>query len=65
MRPVGIANRAGATMRTSIDIDAELLARAMTAAGLTTKRATVEAGLRLPVRMSEQTKALADIKGLG
>ena len=52
-------------MRTSIDIDAELLARAMTAAGLTTKRATVEAGLRLPVRMSEQTKALADIKGLG
>ena len=52
-------------MRTNIDIDDELLARAMTAAGLTTKRATVEEGLRLLVRVSKQAKALADIKGLG
>ena len=37
----------------------------MTAAGLTTKRATVEEGLRLLVRVSKQAKALADIKGLG
>lgn len=52
-------------MRTNIDIDDELLARAMTATGLTTKRATVEEGLRLLVRVSKQAKALADIKGLG
>jgi Arc/MetJ family transcription regulator len=52
-------------MRTNIDIDDELLARAMAATGLTTKRATVEEGLRLLVRVSKQAKALADIKGLG
>lgn len=52
-------------MRTNIDIDDELLARAMSAAGLGTKRATVEEGLRLLVRVSQQAKALADIKGLG
>jgi Arc/MetJ family transcription regulator len=32
-------------MRTNIDIDDDLLAEAMRAAGTTTKRATVEAGL--------------------
>jgi Arc/MetJ family transcription regulator len=52
-------------MRTNIDIDDELLARAMAATGLTTKRATVEEGLRLLVRVSKQAKALADIRGLG
>ena len=52
-------------MRTNIDIDDELLARAMATTGLTTKRATVEEGLRLLVRVSKQAKALADIKGLG
>ena len=52
-------------MRTNIDIDDELLSRAMTATGLTTKRATVEQGLQLLVRLREQTTALADLKGLG
>lgn len=52
-------------MRTNIDIDDELLARAMATTGLTTKRATVEEGLRLLVRVSKQAKALADIKSLG
>ncbi len=52
-------------MRTNIEIDDELLSDAMAAAGLSTKRATVEEGLRLLVRMSKQAKALADIKGLG
>ena len=52
-------------MRTNIEIDDELLSRAMTAAGLSTKRATVEEGLRLLVRVGEQAEALADIKGLG
>jgi Arc/MetJ family transcription regulator len=52
-------------MRTNIDIDDELLSQAMTATGLSTKRATVEEGLRLLVRMRKQVKALADLKGLG
>ena len=52
-------------MRTNIEIDDDLLADAMTASGQTTKKATVEEGLRLLVRVRRQAKALADIKGLG
>ena len=52
-------------MRTNIDIDDELLSQAMAAAGLSTKRATVEEGLRLLVRVRKQVKALAALKGLG
>ena len=37
-------------MRTNIDIDDDLLAEAMRAAGTTTKRATVEAGLAELIR---------------
>jgi Arc/MetJ family transcription regulator len=54
-----------AGMRTNIDIDDRLLAQAMTATGLSTKRATVEEALRLLVRVRKQAKALADLKGLG
>jgi Arc/MetJ family transcription regulator len=52
-------------VRTNIDIDDELLSQAMAAAGLSTKRATVEEGLRLLVRVRKQAKALAALKGLG
>ena len=52
-------------MRTNIDIDDTLLASAMTATGLPTKRATVEEGLRLLVRLRRQSEALASLKGLG
>ena len=52
-------------MRTNIEIDDELLSEAMAAAGLPTKRATVEEGLRLLVRVRRQAAALADLKGLG
>lgn len=52
-------------MRTNIEIDDALLSRAMTAAGLSTKRATVEEGLRLLVRVREQARAVADLEGLG
>ena len=52
-------------MRTNIEIDDELLSQAMTAAGLSTKRATVEEGLRLLVRVRKQAKALVKLKGLG
>jgi len=52
-------------MRTNIEIDDALLADAMTASGQPTKKATVEEGLRLLVRVRRQAKALAEIKGLG
>jgi len=52
-------------VRTNIDIDDELLSQAMAATGLSTKRATVEEGLRLLVRVRKQAKALAALKGLG
>ena len=52
-------------MRTNIEIDDALLSQAMTATGLPTKRATVEEGLRMLVRMRKQAKAFADLKGLG
>lgn len=52
-------------MRTNIEIDDELLSQAMRAAGLSTKRATVEEGLRLLVRVRAQVEALAELKGLG
>ena len=42
-------------MRTNIVIDDALLQEAMQATGLTTKRAVVEAGLRLLVQIQAQT----------
>jgi Arc/MetJ family transcription regulator len=44
-------------MRTNIDIDDALLAEAMAATGLRTKRKVVEAGLRLLARRKRQAKA--------
>ncbi len=47
-------------MRTNIVIDDKLIKRAMRASGLNTKRAAVEAGLRLLI----QVKAQGDIRQL-
>ena len=52
-------------MRTNIDIDDDLLAQAMAVAGKATKRATVEEGLRLLIRVRRQVEALAELQGLG
>lgn len=52
-------------MRTNIDIDDDLLTKAMAATGLTTKKATVEEALRRLVRRHERLNALADLSGLG
>jgi Arc/MetJ family transcription regulator len=41
-------------MRTNIDIDDRLMREAMRSSGTRTKRATVEAGLRLLVRLRKQ-----------
>jgi Arc/MetJ family transcription regulator len=52
-------------MRTNIDIDDALLAEAMKATGLATKKATVEEALKRVVRASRQRKALEDLHGIG
>ena len=45
-------------MRTNIDIDDDLMVRAQKASGLATKKAAVEEGLRLLVRLKEQEDIL-------
>jgi Arc/MetJ family transcription regulator len=52
-------------MRTNIEIDDQLMAQAMKLTGLTTKRAAVEEGLKLLVRVRKQARALKTLKGLG
>lgn len=52
-------------MRTNIDIDDELLAEAMEATGLPTKKAAVEAALRELVLEYRRKKAVTDMAGLG
>lgn len=52
-------------MRTNIDIDDELIAEAMAATGLTTKKATVEEALRRLINRHRRRTALADLTGLG
>jgi Arc/MetJ family transcription regulator len=52
-------------MRTNIEIDDVLLADAMNATGLATKRATVEEGLRALLRLRGQARAFEDLDGLG
>lgn len=52
-------------MRTNIELDDKLLAKAMKVTGLQTKRATVEEALRVLVREHEARRALQDLAGLG
>jgi Arc/MetJ family transcription regulator len=52
-------------MRTNIEIDDELMAAAMAATGLASKKATVEEALRQVVRRQRQAEAVADMAGLG
>ena len=52
-------------MRTNIEIDDDLIAEAIRASGAKTKKAAVEEGLRLLVRLAEQKRAVEDMTGLG
>jgi Arc/MetJ family transcription regulator len=52
-------------MRTNIDIDDDLLAKATEALGTATKKATVEEALQRVVRNYEARKAIADLRGIG
>ena len=49
-------------MRTNIEIDEELITKAMSLSGLSTKRETVEAALRLLVRLKSQ-EAIRSYRG--
>ncbi|MCH6236686.1 type II toxin-antitoxin system VapB family antitoxin [Cognataquiflexum rubidum] len=49
-------------MRTNIEIDEELMNEAMRVSGLKTKKATVEAGLKLMVSLKNQEK-IKQLKG--
>ena len=49
-------------MRTNIEIDDQLMREAMKSSGAKTKRATVEEGLRLLVRLRKQT-AMRRLRG--
>jgi Arc/MetJ family transcription regulator len=52
-------------MRTNIEIDDKLMAEALRLTGLPTKRAAVEEGLKLLVRVRKQAQALKALRGLG
>jgi Arc/MetJ family transcription regulator len=48
----------GLEMRTNIEIDDQLMAKAQRLSGLPSKRAVVEAGLQILVRLKEQEEIL-------
>lgn len=52
-------------MRTNIEIDDKLMAQALKLTGLPTKRAAVEEGLKLMIRLRKQAQALKALRGLG
>jgi Arc/MetJ family transcription regulator len=52
-------------MRTNIEIDDALMAEAMEALGVTTKREAVDKALRRIVRTTRQLKALDELRGSG
>lgn len=52
-------------MRTNIEIDEKLIAAAMKATGLKTKRATVEEALRRLVQNDRRRQAVDNMFGLG
>lgn len=52
-------------MRTNIDIDDRLMAKAMQAAGLKTKKETVEEALQLMIKIARQKEALRNLRGIG
>ncbi|WP_404335502.1 type II toxin-antitoxin system VapB family antitoxin [Sphingomonas sp. MMS12-HWE2-04] len=52
-------------MRTNIEIDDKLMAEAMAALGVSTKREAVEKALQASVRAKRQLDALRGLKGIG
>jgi len=52
-------------MRTNVEIDEELMQRAIKASGKPTKKATVEEALRLVVQLDRQARAIRELWGIG
>ncbi len=52
-------------MRTNVEIDDELMRRAMKASGKATKKAVVEEALRLVVQLDRQARAIRELWGIG
>jgi Arc/MetJ family transcription regulator len=52
-------------MRTNIEIDDKLMRAAMKATGATTKKAAVEAAMRLTIQLHRQGEAIRKLRGLG
>ena len=52
-------------MRTNIDIDDKLMRAAMKATGAHTKKAAVEASMRLAIQLPKQGEAIRKLRGLG
>jgi Arc/MetJ family transcription regulator len=52
-------------VRTNIEIDDNILAEAMGAAGSNIRRATVDEPLRVAVRLFRQKKAIEELRGIG
>lgn len=52
-------------MRTNIDIEDKLMRATMKATGATTKKAAVEASMRLAVQLHKQGEAIRKLRGLG
>jgi Arc/MetJ family transcription regulator len=52
-------------MRTTLDIDDELMKEAMALTGAKTKKAVVEEGLRRLIQINRQRQSLEELRGLG
>jgi Arc/MetJ family transcription regulator len=52
-------------MRTNIEIDDELLKQFMKRSGAKTKRAAVDASLRIALRLQKQGDAIRSLRGIG
>lgn len=52
-------------MRTNIDIDDELMQQTMAATGAVTKKAAVDAAMRLAVQLHKQGEAIRKLRGIG
>jgi Arc/MetJ family transcription regulator len=48
-----------------VDIDGDLLAQAMQAAGQASERATIEEALRIVIQLAQQNEALERLRGIG
>jgi Arc/MetJ family transcription regulator len=54
-----------ATMRMTIDIDKDLLQRAMEGSGLKTRKAVVEKALKTLLRLQNQRRSIEEMWGMG